>query len=308
MTRRMQLPFPDPALGGARAEAVARGWEALLARSPRLRPWVAEVLATERRLLSAEESETVDAQLWGKLERWLHAFDALPPFATSAIATTLGEDDDGGPGETNRILAAARAEIRFVPSDPESALQGQQTLLEDPAFALAAFCVEARIVPVLPAGVPQGVAFGLIRAAASQEATLTARTAILLVLRCRGEAFSALDTPARHAALRLFGALPSDLKGATDLALLLPAGWGTTAATFVEAAGRARLGFDEACGLCSRLANGALRAAPERSLGGLAHLFDAAAAAPSAEEVREIARAASNHPPSSGLRRVASLL
>src|SRR5437016_3328277 len=85
--------FPDPAHSDGRGAELAARWEALLAKVPRLRPWLEQMLGWQRRLLEERGAGEVERQLWAQLARWLHDLEALPQFAVSAIATTLAEPD-----------------------------------------------------------------------------------------------------------------------------------------------------------------------------------------------------------------------
>ena len=128
----------------------------------------------------------VERSLWQELSRWLVDFEALPAFAVSAIAVTLEDEtvhlvepDDGGLEEP--ALAAS----------PERAVSDLETLLADPAFALAFHCVDVRLRPQLSAhprlaGVAECDWFGLLHASARPQPALTAQVAITLVLHVLG--------------------------------------------------------------------------------------------------------------------------
>src|SRR5207302_7661837 len=102
-------------------------------------------------------------------------------FAVSAIATTL--DDAEKPAARPE---PAESEERAFAESPESAVADLETLLSDPAFALAWHCVEARLSPALAiarsapslAGVPEEVFIGLLHASAERRPVLSAETAI----------------------------------------------------------------------------------------------------------------------------------
>jgi hypothetical protein len=227
-------------------------------------------------------------------------FEALPPFAVSAIATTLHAEE--------RPVRAAEPEpgpIEDVTAEsPERAAFELQALLCDPVFALAFHCVETRIRPSLPAFVPEPAWFGLLHASAAPQPLLTPDVAVALVLRVLGAAFLREPAPVRAAALRLFHASAADLraKGAVDrLCAALP--WAVEPATFVEAAQRARSALGEACQLCARIAG---RVRTRR--GSFAVLQPSAAFPPSAEELAEVSRTAHKYAYMEGFHKLLSLL
>ena len=224
------VEFPDAASSDGRGAGLQRRWEALLGKVPRLRPWLAELLTRQRRLLAERGAGDPDRQLWAQLSRLLHELEALPQFAVSAIATTLHDEDD----ERGCASSDEAAIGRLAAADsPESAVSDLETLLGDPAFALAFHCCEARIFPLLQppaelARVPQAAWLGLLHACAPQRPVLTAATAVALVLRALSTDFARLPAPSRSAALRLFCASPDDLQPGAPrdrLFALLPAAW-----------------------------------------------------------------------------------
>src|SRR5262249_14493305 len=150
--------------------------------------------------------------LWQDLSRWLFDFEALPAFAVSAIAVTL-ED------ETAHEVQADEGPERPAPAEsPERAVVELETLLADPAFALAFHCVDVRLRPRLPAEqdlsrVAESDWFALLHASARPQPALTAQVAVTLVLRVLSSSWARHPASARHAALRLFLAGPADLRG-----------------------------------------------------------------------------------------------
>ena len=308
--RRMRSDWiwPEASASSSGAELVQR-WEALLDKSPRLRPWVDRMLGRERMRLqeSGVAQVEVERTLWQDLTRWLFDFEALPAFAVSAIAVTL--EDEGLhqvlPG-VDGLCAPAAVE------SPEGAVSELETLVADPAFALAFHCVDARLRPALQAGpdlatVPEADWFALLHAGARQTPVLTAQVAITLVLRVLSSGWARHPASVRHAGLRLFLAGPADLRG--DLQRLcgsLPAHWALLPAhlpAFVEAARAARAALADASGLCARF----VAAAKDRP-GGLALLADGSAALPSPEELAELFRNVRKYDHMRGFRQLLSLL
>jgi len=143
--------------------------------------------------------------LWTEMSRWLSDFEALPPFAVSAIATTIEEKREPPPIRLEKPL-----EITL--ESPETALSELEALADDPAFALAHHCVETRIRPHLHPLLPDGAWFGLLHASAQANAQLSAATAVGLVLRVSSRSWQAQPSEVRRAAMRLFQATPADLK------------------------------------------------------------------------------------------------
>jgi hypothetical protein len=300
--------WPDASASSGGAELVHR-WETLLGRAPRLRPWLDQMLGQKRTRLqeSGVVHLEVERSLWQELSRWLVDFEALPAFAVSAIAVTLEDEtvhlvepDDGGLEEP--ALAAS----------PERAVSDLETLLADPAFALAFHCVDVRLRPQLSAhprlaGVAECDWFGLLHASARPQPALTAQVAITLVLHVLSSGWSRLPAAARHTALRLFLAAPADLRG--DLPRLcgsLPARWALTPAelpAFVAAAQAARVALGQAAGLCSRFV-----AMTRDRPGGLSLLADGSAGLASPAEVAELFRNSRKYEHMEGFRKLLSLL
>src|SRR5205814_3422099 len=131
--------------------------------------------------------------------------------------------------EVERPAPPAIDEPMPVADSPEKAVGEIETLLRDPAFALAFHCVEARVRPALDtACVPEAIWFGLLHAGARPQPLLTPAVAVMLVLRVLGNAWSALPGAARKAAIRLFQATAADFRAAGQLQRLcesLPPEW-----------------------------------------------------------------------------------
>lgn len=298
--RRLDPIWPERSGG---AELVAR-WESLLSRVPSLRPWLAQMLG--RRRLQLEGEPGVERILWEDLSRWLGEFEQLPPFALAAIATTLQDD---------AFAASPRIENPPPPDreTPELALDELETLLSDPAFALAFHCVEVRVRPALrpaPDGVPETAWFGLLHASARPQPVLTAEVAVALVLRVLGQGCARLPAEPRKAALRLFHASAADLRG--DLSRLcsaLPREWGLLSEdlpAFVAAAARAQVALREASDLCARFVASAARGGRQLP-GGLALLPPGALPA-SAAELAELGRTAWKYARIPGFRQLLDAL
>lgn len=278
---------------------VSRRWESLLQRVPALRPWLAQMVQRRRAQLDGSEQDLQD-----ELARWLAEFEQLPPFAVSAIATTLQEDATVAP-------PPRAPELQPAPARGELSVDELEALLADPAFALAFHCVEVRVRPALvpsPRRVPETDWFGLLHASARQQATLTAEVAVALVLRVLGRDFARVQAGPRRAALRLFHATPADLRG--DLSRLcdaLPSEWALQTAdlpAFVAAAGRAKVALAEAADLCARFVCSASR----RPLEGGLSLLPPGALPASATELAELGRTAWKYAQMSGFRRLLNLL
>jgi hypothetical protein len=303
VTRTLQSPhFPD--LSACPDAALVLRWTAMLGKAPRLRPWLQEMVQRRRTLLQESGHGSVEEALWLDLSRWLQQFEALPRFAVTAIAVTM-EQEAERKAEPRQPLAA-QAE------SPERAATELESLLCDPAFALAFHCVEARLRPALPCGlIPEAAWFGMLHASAAPQPLLTPEVAVGLVLRVSSGEWERLPSAQRKAALRLFDAAPSDLRAAEvvqELCARLPAAWDLSAASaaeFVSAAARARAALADACGLCARLA---AAARPTRR-GGLSvlHLPPGAPAA-SADDLASLAETARKFAQMAGFRRLLSLL
>jgi len=300
--------WPEASASSSGAELVQR-WEALLDKAPRLRPWVDQMLGRERTRLqeSGVAQLEVERTLWQDLSKWLFDFEALPAFAVSAIAVTLEDpalhEVRPAPGTPEETAAA---------ESPERAVSELETLLADPAFALAFHCVDVRLRTRLPAGpdlacVAESDWFALLHASARPQPALTAQVAVTLVLHVLSSGWARHPASARRAALRLFLASPADLRG--DLQRLcssLPSHWSLLPAqlpAFVAAARAARVALADASGLCARV----VAAAKDRP-GGLALLADGTGAVPSPEEVAELFRNARKYGHMGGFRQLLSLL
>ena len=309
------FPAPSALPGG---DALLARWEQLLARSPRLRPWLLQMIATQRALLAerGESGPAIERGVGRQLQRWLRDFEALPQFAVSAIATELQEaaQRPGEPDQEAGPPPEAGADL-----SPERALVRREALLADPAFALAFHCVEARVRPSLDLSrVPEPAWFGMLHATAPARPRLDAEVAVALVLRVLSPSWPLLPPQGQKAALRLVLAGPADLRATADVQRLcaaLPPEWRLTdAPAFVAAAGRARAGLAEASALCSRIvaaiagAAGAVGGAGRQSLGGLAHLEAGGALPAGAGELAEVRASARRHPAMPGFRLLEALL
>lgn len=192
-------------------DALLARWESLLGKAPRLSTWLDETLRGRRAELSQElASVEIERVLWTEMSRWLDDFEALPPFAVSAIATTIEEKREPPPIRLEKPL-----EITL--ESPETALSELEALADDPAFALAHHCVETRIRPHLHPLLPDGAWFGLLHASAQANPQLSAATAVGLVLRVSSRSWQSQPSEMRRAALRLFQATPADLKSSETL-------------------------------------------------------------------------------------------
>ncbi len=300
MTRVRPPLFPDPAAAPGDCAPVIARWEAVLARSPRLRPWLEQMIERRRVLLHESARGSIARALWLDLERWLGQFESLPQFAVSAISTTL-EEKERPPRAARDPGAVALLE------SPERAASDHEALLADPAFALAFHCVEVRLRPALPASPPHQVWFGLLHASRTPQPLLTPEVAVALVLRILGAGWPGLPAAARDAALRLFHATAADLRAAGRLRQIceaLPREWAVVPAAFVASADRARSGLDEACALCARIAG----SARPTQRGGLSVLAVDRSARATPEELAAVAETARRFNEIAGLRRLLSLL
>lgn len=308
--RRLQPDsmWPEPS-GTAGAPELADRWRALLDRTPRLRPWVDQMLGRRRLRLQQSGAAQVEVErtLWEELSSWISQFEALPEFAVSAIAVTL-ED------ETLHEVDPAAADAADLPCacSPEQAISELETLFSDAAFALAFHCVDACVRPRLPtgpelAGVPEADWFALLHASARPQPALSPEVAIALVLHVLSPGWARHPSGSRHAALRLFLAEPRDLRGDLQpLCAALPAHWALSPErlpAFVAAAGHARLAFAEASALCARFVT-SVKARP----GGLALLAGRPALQASPEELGALFRNARKYGQMGGFRRLLSLL
>jgi len=276
---------------------LVRRWEELLGKAPRLRPWLGQMLGQKRIVLQQTGAPDVERILWDDLARWLHDFEALPHFAVAAIATTLQEEQRGAPQEN------AEADALPAADSPERTVSEFETLVSDPAFALAFHCVEARIRPALPPAPPEEVWFGLLHASAKVEPQLTAQVAVALVLRVLSPGWASAKAMSRQAALRLFHAGPADLRGdLSRICAALPREWAVVPENFVAASAAARVAFAEASGLCARF----VAAMRDRS-GGLA-VIHTDEAPPSPSEVAELVRNARKYPRMGGFRQLLAVL
>ena len=305
---RTEAIWPETSASTSGSELVQR-WEAFLDKAPRLRPWLDEMLGQQRLRLQQRGVEQLEVErtLWQELSRWLLDFEALPEFAVSAIAVTLEDETlhqiDGDAAQPIEVAGT---------SSPERAVSELETLLSDPAFALALHCIDVRLRPGLAvrpelARVPESDWFALLHASARPPPALTAQVAITLVLHVLSSGWANHPCPCRHAALRLFLAGPADLRG--DLQRLcdsLPPQWGllpTQLPVFVSAAQAARVALAEAARLCARFV-----AATKERPGGLSLLADDSAGPPSPAEVAELFRNFWKYAQMGGFRRLVSLL
>jgi len=321
--------FPEAAACPESAELLER-WESLLEKTPRLRAWVGEMLGERRvKLLAKLDGQSplvIERTLWQDLARWLREFEELPPFAISAIATTL-ESGDTIHDSPSAVPGAVRHELRMVSphlaeaecQSPERAACEREALFADAAFALAFHCVEVRLRPRLSSAlaaapslsrVPEAAWFGLLHSTAPACALLTPEVAVSLVLRTLSVDWMTVPAEARRSALRFFGARPSDLRGAAldRLCRALPPAWEVAAHSapdFVEVAGEARLGLADAVRLCNRIA-GSITS--EGRGGGLAVIEVRATGPAGPEELEELSETARKYAGMAGFRRLLELL
>ena len=317
--------FPELSACPEGAELLER-WESLLRKVPRLRPWVGEMLGQRRIVLVArlegEPPLVIERTLWQELARWLRDFEALPPFAVSAIATTLQDAErdcrapaPAGAGEAPTLSDAAA-------HSPERAVGEMEALLSDPAFALAFHCVETRLRPRLALAleaaprvsrVPEGAWFGLLHSSAPPCPLLTPAVAVALALRMLSPEWMTLPAGARRAALRLFAAHPSELRGSTQLDRLcrsLPPAWGVapdSAPDFVAVSEQARLGLGDASGLCNRIA-ATVTSGRRGRRGGFALIQVTGEPSAAPDELEELSQTARKYAGMAGFRRLLSSL
>jgi len=332
LTRSLRLDsiragLPEPSACPDGAELLER-WESLLRRVPRLRPWLGEMVGQQRVLLVArlegQPPLVIERTLWQELARWLREFEALPQFAVSAIATTLQDADR----ESREVRAPAGAEdapgLAETPfHSPERAVSEMEALLSDPAFALAFHCVEVRLRPRLAGAVeaapslscvPEAAWLGLLHSTAPACPLLTPDVAVALVLRVLSSEWIGFPSDSRRAALRLFGAHPSDLRCHAQLDRLcrsLPPAWRVlpeSAPDFVAVSTQARLALGDASRLCNRIAASVTSRHRDRRRGGFA-LIEVNGAAPAApEELEELSQTARKHVGMAGFGRLLALL
>ena len=123
-----------------------------------------------------------------------------------------------------------------------------------------------------------------------------------------------MPAEARRAALRLFGAHPSELRGSAQLDRLcrsLPPAWGLlpeSAPDFVAVSTQARLALGDASRLCNRIAASVTsgKGAPRRGGFALIEVVGAAPAGP--EELEELSQTARKYVGMAGFRRLLALL
>ena len=299
MTRLPAPQFPDPSAGPDDcAELIAR-WEAVLAKAPRLRPWLSDMIRQRRVLLHESARGSIERALWIELERWVRQFEALPQFAVSAISVTVESGEQRSPALSEEVNAVHHA------ASPEHAVGESEALLSDPAFALAFHCVETRVRPALSEPPPATAWFGLLHASAKPQPLLTSEVAVGLVLRVLSADWSRLPAPSRKAALRLFHASAADLRATDRLRAVCDAlPWPVAPDVFVAAAAKARGALHDACALFARIA----AAARPTQRGGLAVLQVDRAAPASAAEIAELSETVRKFSSMAGLRRLHALL
>jgi hypothetical protein len=243
----MTFPFPQ----SCPDEALLARWEALLGKSPRLAPWLDQTLRGRRSSLQGRAvGVEIERILWRDLTRWLTDFEALPPHAVAAIATTLEEQKEA-------------KSIRIEPADSvaesaERSLSELETLAADPTFALAFHCVEARITPLLSDLVPRTAWFGMLHASAPSDVLMNPGVAVALVLRLASGDWQNLPSERRRAALRAFLLGPGDLRASPaqlqKLCLILPFRLSTNDLPALAAtSAKLRRALPEASSLCARI-------------------------------------------------------
>jgi len=293
--------FSFPA--GCPDEQLQERWESLLGKAPRLGPWLDETLRSRRVQLSGRVvGVEIERVLWTELSRWLTDFEALPPFAVAAIATTL---------EEKRELPAPRAErveVMVETESPERSATELEALAADPAFALAFHCVEARIRPWLTALLPESAWLGLLHAIAPSDPQLTAATAVALVLRLSSASWQQQPPEARRAALRLFHLAPADLRASPAqlqrLCASLP--WRLDAAQLPDVVGtsiRLRKALPAASSLCASLV-----ARLSKRPGGLSLLQQGGTTPADDAELAELRETARRHTRMAGFDRLLRLV
>jgi hypothetical protein len=296
----MTHTFSFPA--GCPDERLQERWELLLGKTPRLAPWLDETLRSRRVQLSGGAvGVEIERVLWTELSRWLSDFEALPPFAVAAIATTL---------EEKRELPAPRAEraVEVVVESPERAATELEALAADPAFALAFHCVQARIRPWLTPLLPESAWLGLLHASTPADPQLTPATAVALVLRLSSGAWQRVPSEGRRAALRLFDAKPVDLRAnpaqLQRLCSALP--WKLEVAQLPEVvatSARLRKALPEASALCASLV-----ARLSKRPGGLALLRQEGTKPAQEADVAELRDTARRHTRMAGFDRLLRLV
>jgi hypothetical protein len=296
----MTHAFPFPA--DCPDEELQERWESLLGKAPRLVPWLDETLRGRRVQLSGRlVGVEVERVLWNELSRWLTDFEALPPFAVAAIATTL---------EEKRELPAPRVErtVEIVAESPEHTATELEALAADPAFALAFHCVEVRIRPWLTPLLPASAWFGLLHASAPSDPQLTPATAVALVLRLSSSSWQQQPSEARRAALRLFHLSPADLRASPAqlqrLCAALP--WTVEASQLPEVvaiSARLRKAMGDASRLCASLV-----ARLSKRPGGLSLLQQEGATPAADAEVAELRETARRHTRMAGFDRLLRLV
>jgi len=326
--RRLETQSGFPGASSETAVVQDR-WESLLGKTPRLRPWLSQMVERRRMVLAErlgrDAGAEIDRLLWSDLGRWLRDFEALPSYAVSAIALDLADEPPPRPADRPRPPAPDaglpdRAEAR----SPENAACELEALVADPAFALAFHCIVARVRPRLEpltkdrpslARIPEWAWFGLLHASVPAEPRLTARVAISLVLRMLSPGWAAQPGGARKAALRLFHAGPLDARAAADsLRAALPADWNLAVEAipeFVAAASQARKGLSEASALCARLVSrtcATCRRTGKPRPGGLGLLQEDGAGTASDAEVREVSETARKYAQMTGFAPLLAIL
>jgi hypothetical protein len=308
-------------------------WESLLDKAPRLRPWLEQELGRHRLLLEERVSHSqIEEMLWEELAHWLTQFEALPQFAVCAIATTLEEDGREGVAVRRTVQAGGGEQdapeadsLDSLVGSPERAVSEMEMLLSDPAFALAFHCVEVRLRPRLAAAledapalsrVPEAAWFGLLHASAPSNPLLTAEVAVTLLLRVSSADWSRLPARARKAALRLFQASSSDVRGHRGEEALrklcdsLPLEWHVLPASlpdFVAVSRRARVALADASALCNRIASSVTCGGRGPPRGGLALLRGNDAPPATPEELGNVAETARKYARIAGFRRLLAL-
>ncbi|TMB37496.1 MAG: hypothetical protein E6J62_05075 [Deltaproteobacteria bacterium] len=90
--RRLETQSGFPGASSETAVVQDR-WESLLGKTPRLRPWLSQMVERRRMVLAErlgrDAGAEIDRLLWSDLGRWLRDFEALPSYAVSAIALEI---------------------------------------------------------------------------------------------------------------------------------------------------------------------------------------------------------------------------
>ncbi len=145
---RAQLALP-----AGTPPALARRWEALVARHPSLGPWLArEVVAIGRRL---RDEDDAPALLFAELARALAQFEQLSPLDLRVVASTVSCDPADEPRPRERLGLSADAAERLDrraderAASPQDAALLRASLLQHPGMKQAAAALDGALYPAL---------------------------------------------------------------------------------------------------------------------------------------------------------------